>query len=179
LGLWVTKQCRLWNACTLSKVRVELLEKIGFVFDMNDKTWQDCYNELKAYKEEHKHCLFPRVCEENVPLRRWVVKQRSLWKARTLSKHRVELLEKIGFVFELDDERWQDCYGKLKAYKEEHKNCLVSNNCNENESLASWVDNQRTLWKAHTLSKVTVGLLEKLALCSSSMMNVGNFAKHS
>jgi len=58
---------------------------------------------LKAYKEEHKNCLLPFNHKENESLANWVSNQRKCWKACTLSNIRVELLLKVGFVFDLHE----------------------------------------------------------------------------
>jgi len=136
---------------------------------MFDERWQLRYNELVAYKKEHKNCLVPQVYKENEPLGRWVVRQRLLWRDGTLREDRMKLLDKIGFEFDrgarIDDDRcdlWQLRYDELVAYKKEHGDCLVPKCCKENEPLGLWVAKQRNLWNAGKMSEDREKLLDKI-----------------
>jgi len=54
---------------------------------------------LKAYKEEQKNCPVPFNCKDSKQLGEWVATQ---WTCK-LSQDRVELMEKIGFVFDAQE----------------------------------------------------------------------------
>jgi len=98
LGTWVPDQRVHWRDGALSEERTKLLENIGFEFEPYEKSWKLRYRELVAYKKEHGDCMVPKCCKENEPLGRWVTRQRYLWNAGKLSKDRMKLLDKIGFV---------------------------------------------------------------------------------
>jgi len=76
---------------------------------------------LKACKEEHKNCLVPFNHKDNNQLGKRVAAQQTC----KLSQERVDLLKKIGFVFDAQETKLPLCYGQLIAYKEKHGNCLV------------------------------------------------------
>jgi hypothetical protein len=99
--------------------RKELLDKIGFVWDIIDQTWNTRYKELCEFRKENGHSVVPR---SNGPLGAWVEKQRIEYKKykaliedgassaansvderprTTLTKERVQKLNDIGFVYDV------------------------------------------------------------------------------
>jgi len=52
-----------------------------------------------------------------------------------VSQDRVELLEKIGFVFDAQEAKWPLCYTQLKACKEPPDDCPVSLNYKDDKQL--------------------------------------------
>jgi hypothetical protein len=57
------------------------------------------------YREEHGNCLFPYIYKENLPLVRWIKRQRFQYKLMVKGKpsamtdERVKALEELGFAF--------------------------------------------------------------------------------
>ena len=104
LGQWVVSQRQTYKAHKLSKERIDALKEIGFVWDAKEAAWRLRFEELKDYKQEHKHCNVPRSegkLGKWVKLGMWVKNQRGLYKAGKLSKERIDALTKIGFVWKL------------------------------------------------------------------------------
>lgn len=83
----------------LSDERIKLLDDLAFEW-YHLKTpavpWQDRYNQLVAFKEEHGHTSVPR---NNKELGEWVHCQRGAYrnKTRSLLGERMQLLNAIGF----------------------------------------------------------------------------------
>jgi len=86
---------------------------------------------LKAHKEEHKNCLVPFNHKDSNQLGEWVATHRTC----KVSQDRVELLEKIGFVFDAQEAKWPLCYTQLKACKEPPDDCPVSLNYKDDKQL--------------------------------------------
>jgi Helicase associated domain len=59
--------------------RIQKLEALGFVWDGHDKSWNERYQELKAYKQHHGDCLVPSDYPLNPALSRWVSDQRTMY----------------------------------------------------------------------------------------------------
>lgn len=99
--------------------RKELLEEIGFVWDIVEYTWNNRYNELCQFRKENGHAVVPR---SHGPLGAWVEKQRIEYKKykalneddsaltpdkrdempRTiLTKERIQKLNEIDFVYDV------------------------------------------------------------------------------
>lgn len=74
-------------------------------------------------------------------------------KASTLSKKRVQMLQDIGFVFDYQDNVWDEKISELRAYSKKHKNCNVPANHAENPRLAIWVKCQRRQYKLYMQQK--------------------------
>lgn len=89
-----------------------LLEKMGLFVTQ----WQDKYNQLLEFKEQYGHCNVPTRSYKNVDERleklgHWVGWQRSAYKKRkdgranTLSDERIQMLEDVGFVFNVFEDK--------------------------------------------------------------------------
>jgi len=101
----------------LSSERVGRLEEIGFTWrfvatDQGDvlmklryweELWDWRYRELKEYREKHGDCNVP---ESQGSLGIWVRWQRKQYKKGKLSQERLDLLESIGFVWDLLEQEW-------------------------------------------------------------------------
>mmetsp|Transcript_43196 Transcript_43196/g.75790 ORF Transcript_43196/g.75790 Transcript_43196/m.75790 type:complete len:573 (-) Transcript_43196:20-1738(-) len=136
------------------------LENVGFSRRMFDEpktrwvknrraTWEERYEELKEYEEEHGHCVVPK---NYGPLGSWVRAQRHLMKEKgtmgssflesggLLSDERVDRLDRLGFVWDVHQWQWDQSYYELLQYKKDHNDTNVPMNYGP---LGSWVFNQR------------------------------------
>jgi hypothetical protein len=137
LGSWVDKQRRLCK----DKDRVELLNKIGFTWNVN---WQLMYQRLVAYTEEHGTTCVPQNYKADPKLADWVKKQRQICKQRG----RIDLLNDIGFEWNLVHDNWIDMYQRLVAFKIRHgTTCVRKGNNKAEHRLANWVQRQRQFCK--------------------------------
>jgi hypothetical protein len=86
------------------------LTEIGFQFISDKKTWEEQYQVLKEFAEEHGHARVPTICVENRALGSFVHTMRRYWKlqvkdpnakkAQSLTAERIRLLDEIGFVWD-------------------------------------------------------------------------------
>lgn len=73
----------------------------------NASKWNLKYQELRAFKEDHGHCLVPTRFKRNPSLAFWVMHQRAYYRALLrgeqtyLTEERIGLLNSIGFVWEV------------------------------------------------------------------------------
>lgn len=108
LGIWVANQRRNFKKGTLSKDRQNLLDDIDFVWDAPEAMWNDQYQRLLDYqkqqiaggKERLTSTLVPQHYLRDPQLAIWVKEQRQNRKNGVLTAERLELLEKIGFVWD-------------------------------------------------------------------------------
>lgn len=77
------------------------LYEIGIFFRNTDRIWYTNFKKLLLFKSEYGHCNVPRTYSEDRSLGEWVKSQRRRYKNGELEKYRVELLEKVGFLFRL------------------------------------------------------------------------------
>eukprot|EP00751_Fragilariopsis_kerguelensis_P044562 CAMPEP_0170982180 /NCGR_PEP_ID=MMETSP0736-20130129/3465_1 /TAXON_ID=186038 /ORGANISM="Fragilariopsis kerguelensis, Strain L26-C5" /LENGTH=163 /DNA_ID=CAMNT_0011405339 /DNA_START=222 /DNA_END=710 /DNA_ORIENTATION=- len=119
LGAWVSKQRHSYKLIeegkpsTLTKERIDSLNKLGFVWQVgkreNPSQWDERLQQLVDFNNEFNHTNVPKRYTKNTPLGRWVEYQRYLYKLieeekpSTLTKGRIESLNKLGFVWRLDE----------------------------------------------------------------------------
>ena len=127
-----------------------------------DITWQHNYDELKAYKQLHGNCNVPRPRKEKSSLGNWVEKQRRLFKKGELSKDRKDLLDQLRFTWSLLPDLWQQRYGELKSFKNDHGHCNVPRRWVTNPQLAKWVNKQRQEWKSKRMPADRIDLLGQI-----------------
>jgi hypothetical protein len=142
--------------------------------DHKRKVWNERFDELKAYKEQHGNCNVPGRCKTHPQLGRWVETQRKQYHRYMQAKEqgktqsynfaigmdeedRISKLNEIGFEWSVRGSKqttrkdrpklsWDQRMVQLKAYKEGYGNCLVPHKYAPCPSLGIWVANQRT-WK--------------------------------
>ena len=149
-------QRRLLRNGELSDERIQLLNKIGFDWGKALTPWMDQYNELVAFKNKHGHTL---VRQRSGQLGNWVQTQRKARRKDELSGEQIELLDEIGFVWNVYTEQWMDRYYELKAYKKEHGDTLVRQRSGQ---LGIWVDTQRQARRRGELSEEQIALLNEI-----------------
>mmetsp|Transcript_43084 Transcript_43084/g.104244 ORF Transcript_43084/g.104244 Transcript_43084/m.104244 type:complete len:833 (+) Transcript_43084:318-2816(+) len=81
----------LGDQSSLSTTQIEALNAIGFIWKPVDghATWNDMYQQLKEYKEEHGHCMVPKRNKKDPRLAKlgvWVGKQRERHKNMLAAK---------------------------------------------------------------------------------------------
>ncbi|KAL3797367.1 LOW QUALITY PROTEIN: hypothetical protein HJC23_010493 [Cyclotella cryptica] len=163
LGNWVNKQRQLYRkylkgeTSSITKDRIDILTKIGFVFDtsriptrsfLSDRAWKKNFDELSKFHKTHGHTNVP----SSSPLGQWAVRQRYLYRSKppdtTLSKERINLLNSLGFEWSTRYEvLWDQRIVELKEFKRKHGHCLVPRNYEPNPQLSSWVATQRKSYK--------------------------------
>ncbi len=100
LGSWCSTQRVKYTKQELSHERIQLLEKIGFMWDPLEAAWREQYHYVQEYRTTYPD-RWPAHQEEypvdnNLSL--WCARQRKAYTQQKLSRERIQLLEKIGFM---------------------------------------------------------------------------------
>ena len=88
----------------------EKLNKIGFIWDIDEQAWSEGLAELKRYKEEHGDCMLSEkstltIGKSTRKLYNWINTQRRQYKKyekgekNSLTEDRINKLSDIGFDF--------------------------------------------------------------------------------
>eukprot|EP00978_Attheya_sp_CCMP212_P026169 scaffold85627_cov42-Attheya_sp.AAC.1 len=168
LNTWVSRQRIANSDGSLKEERKKLLEAIGFFlkidqFSLSQRQWDEMYERLKSFKEEHGHCRITFDFEADPALGTWVKIQRLLEKKGELDESRYEKLDCLGFVWWYQvGTRWGDMLENLKAFKGEHGHCQVPARYPTNQTLGTWVLKQRTLEYDGTLDDKKYHLLNEV-----------------
>ncbi|KAL7532130.1 hypothetical protein ACHAXR_004458 [Thalassiosira sp. AJA248-18] len=121
-GSWVMTQRNFAKAGKVTDDRIKRLNSIGFVFDVPAylMKWNAQFGALQCYKTEHGHCLVPRSYSEDPQWASWVDWQRQAAKVGKVSDDQMKRLHSIGFIFEVQDNKWDVQFDVLQCYKNEH-----------------------------------------------------------
>lgn len=124
LGEWIIEQRKQFSKNMLKEEEIGKLESVGMVWSLSERRpWLDWYKEAEAYFRENGNLLVPLnyLTENGHKLGLWVFSQRDKRKYRPNYPHeRIEMLDKIGMVWNLDDVRndsWEQMYAWVKDYK--------------------------------------------------------------
>ena len=151
----------------ITKERIEALNKIGFEWRLRERPeWDERYDELVIYKEEHGDTLVPTDARGDSgnkyrELAMWVNTQRREYRLLQEGKHsqitgkRIEKLEAIGFVWYAQEAAWEEKFAELVEFKASHGHTDVPRSW-ENKSLHNWVNRQRRFYKKLKEGKPTL-----------------------
>jgi len=114
--------------------------------------WNDMYYKLVEWKEAHDgDTTVPcdaKSDEDVRKLNRWVINQRTAYKyfnngdKKHIKDHRIDALNKIGFVWSVTDKLWDNNFVELKKWHDENGTFDVTHK--QNRKLATFVSRLRT-----------------------------------
>ena len=166
LGSWVAAQRNRRKNIALTEGQIARLDGLGFVWDWQEQraqeNWMKWYRELENYAKEKGNPHVPRT-HMNVKLASWVWiqrlrKERDYNSQSQLTPDQVALLEKIGFHWDINEEKWIDMIGRLRRFREEHGHCDLS----EDEDLSTWAQRQRSAQARNKLDPERKAQLDEL-----------------
>ena len=176
---YISKESRTSRIFPLTDAQVQKLERIGMIWDVRDNNWMEMYKAAKKYFLEHHNLNVPRsfVTDDGKRLGHWLGSQRSAFfnKAhfKPLSEYQIELLGKIGMIWDVHDNNWMEMYEAAKKYFLEHHNLNITSIfiTDDGKKLGSWINEQRKKYRNNnknnnikSLSDEKVKLLEKIGM---------------
>ena len=163
LGTWVGQQRK--SKHRLSKENIQRLDDLGFIWDQLQYQWEKGFDALYIYSQENEDCDVPARYEtiDGYALGQWVGVQSKNAKRGTLSVERTERLNKLGFVWDVNEAKWERAFALLKVYKDIKGDCLIERREKYNDfGLGSWVSVQRRSRENKTLSSGKIKRLDEL-----------------
>lgn len=159
----------------LSKEQVQLLDEIGFIWDVHEYKYQCNLDELKEFYVRHCHVDVPSSIDgEYRKLYKWLRLQREEYKKylngeqTKLTDHRRISLENLGFDIRMFDVEvfgptdyeskrvsWEGRYDQLVQFKANYGHCNVPTNDEDHKKLSGWVQHQRAEKKKKGCGKVS------------------------
>jgi superfamily II DNA or RNA helicase len=114
LGQWVGVQRR--EKAKMTEERRQRLEALGFIWDPFEADWEEGFRYLKLYKEREGHCRVPLGLteERGYRLGGWVDRQRQT--KDTMSRERMQRLDKLEFLWDPITADWEQGFGALRRY---------------------------------------------------------------
>jgi len=172
LANWVNWQRCQQKKGLLSKERYDQLVAAGFEWTGSnyDEQWNKMFKRVQAYQKKHNgKCDVPKIYRPDPQLGRWVGTQRRYYRKGLLAKERCDQLEAIGFEWTGTHERrnykdhWTKMLKRLQDYQQEHDgSCEVPSKYPPDQTLSTWVGNQRRKYKRGLLAKERCDQLEKI-----------------
>jgi len=162
LGIWVQHQRQNKKKGKISKEYIERLNKLGFVWELLDTSWEEMFIALIKYKDENGHCNVPQRDLNNKQLGRWVRTQRKAKPDGKLSQERIQRLETLGFIWDTLETSWEQMFKSLVQYKNKHGHCNVPSPSSENQQLGVWVNSQRLTKRKGKLNKERIEQLNQI-----------------
>jgi superfamily II DNA or RNA helicase len=165
LGTWQSHQRKNYKTGNLSKDRIDRLEKIGFTWQIFEAKFENGFQATLLYKKN--------TGDPNAPLRHktiegfrlglWHKNQRISYKKGNLSPDRMRRLEKIGFTWEILEEKFEKGIQETLLYKERTGNPNAPRNYSTSGFwLGDWQSHQRERYKIGKLSSDRIKRLEDI-----------------
>ncbi len=127
----------------MSPERRQRLDTLGFVWDVLTPQWEERFRFLEIFHQREGHYRVPeRHREQGYRLGQWVGVQRTYKDA--LTPERRQRLDTLGFVWDVQTERWEKGIRFLEMFRQREGHCRVPTNHREQGyRLGLWVSNQR------------------------------------
>ena len=162
LGRWVDAQRQTFKTGAMMVRQNELLDELGFCYDVYESKWLMRYNELKSYMKEHGHGFVPKGATTK-RLYRWIKNQRM--SRKQMPPHRKKLLDEIEFIWDVRTHRWESFYNLLQRFAEREGHYDVpARHKEDGELLGKWCANQKRLNKEGKLTQERYQKLKDLGV---------------
>lgn len=141
LGMWCSDiRGKKWRH---SKDRIALLDSIGFIWDVRKHKWDTNFKLVKEFKEEFGKMPSSTEIYKGVKLGMWCDIQRHYYNndIDSISKERIDLLNSIGFVWSIQDDRYNNNFELLKEFKEEFNRLPRQYEKYKNVDIGFWIYN--------------------------------------
>ncbi|MGW9030044.1 Helicase associated domain protein [Streptomyces sp. NPDC055722] len=115
------------------------------VIDTEKQDWARGWTALKKFTERELHARVPYGHREGAtPLGQWVAEQRRAYGAGQMTGQRARRLEKLGMVWSVADERFQENLEATRAYYEDHWTlCAPRTATALDRPIGQWLSNLR------------------------------------
>jgi superfamily II DNA or RNA helicase len=161
LAQWCQNQGELYRKGGLSPERIESLNKLGFIWNYKERAWETSFQQLTDFKKQHGHCIVPQNKKSWGKLAEWSSTQRKSLKEERILPERKKLLESIGFIWNIEDLKWQQRYEELKELL---KTTSWKKLYGKNKPLFHWVHSQRGYRREGVLRENRILLLNLLEI---------------
>ena len=163
LSFWLDSQ-RTVNKDALSVEQLSKLNALNYDWssleEKQDKKWIQNYSLLIAFKTECGHCNVPQGNEKHEALAHWCSTQRMIYKNGSIDNYRKQLLEHIGFVWEVEWQTWLSNFEQLKK----HVELKGADSSIPNNKISKWLKSQRIRYAKGMLSEKEIMLLDSIRI---------------
>lgn len=162
---YLRQQYKILGRNLLTEEQFRLLDAIGMRWgSKHDKQWNDCFACLKSYLLRTGNSDVPTTWKEgNVPLGRWLRRQKELYAEGMLRKDRADCLASLGVSLSVKDS-WEQNFRLAKDYSETHGGSLAvpHDYVVKGVWLSKWLCEQRLSGEGKSRKKLTEEQKQKL-----------------
>jgi len=168
LGCWIQSNRQDYKSGRLDEDKIRRLEKIGMVWDVEQKQWEQQYEAASAYYRENGNLDIPSKYEtpEGLKLGQWLQRMRRDYKKGVLRRERVERLEAIGITRDIADRQWEEFYGVARRYYQERGALRIAPKyvAPDGTRLGTWIQRNRKWYKQGKLPPERIKRLEAIGM---------------
>lgn len=173
---WIAAQKAAIRNGMMNEDKQQMLASIGIVYGQfkKDDDWQENYNFVKAYYEQHKQLpigVNSQVMSNGNQSGPWISAQRMKMKESALSPEKVRMLKEIGIEYGQVENSWQANYKAVKAYVLEYHYLPVrdaSITLPSGVQSRTWIINQKKNIKTGNITDDRKRLLIEIGISSSA-----------
>lgn len=166
LGNWVMAQRQRKNNGSLNEQRIEKLNSLGFIWDVAELGWQDGIKHFKEFCESNTTYIVPQkhICDDGFTLGSWCNSRRGEYRDNLMKQSKIDELNNIGFIFDVDEYKWIIEFESLKIFKQKygHTNVTEVYDRKNKVRLGKWCGHQRNAKKNNKLSLDRIKKLDKI-----------------
>jgi len=155
LGEWSTRQRHQYHKGELPPPRYDTLTALGMVWSLDAEKWARWYEAARQFYETHGHLVAPTG-----PLQTWLKNQRKRRVSGKIEPWQVELLDKIGMIWNPSNDSWMRNFEELRLHHAEHGNIDIPSGT----KLDRWLRAQFKRHHAGTLDEYQFNLLSQLGM---------------
>jgi hypothetical protein len=182
-GMWVMKQRHNNAEKAMPEDRKQLLDELGFVwkvdnFDadasLSQREWNEQLDRIIEFREQYGHCDVPYNFTK-WRLGSWLSLQKTDARKGRLDTRRIHKLLSVGVTWGKNrDQRWEEHFLQLKAFKEKHGHCCVP----PSESIKGWINNQQLFQQKGTLLPSRKSRLDAIGLAWRGEKRPAEHSRH-
>ena len=186
LGRWIHEQRSIYNGTRQNKMsqeKIDLLNDIGMIWNAFDYSWNSFFNLAKNYFNHYGHLKVTEdfatndginYDEDGQQLGKWLRTQRSLMTRSLLSDDRIDKLDSISMIWDMNKYNWDKAYEIAKNYYNYYGNLYVNGKFKTKDgitydsdglNLGRWLNTQRnTLDLKNPKNNYQIKLLDNLEM---------------
>jgi len=161
---WAYTQKYTYNQHKLSVDKIQRLNEINFTWDVLDDDWNKMYNlliEYTKFNSIYNVSTKLKYCNHN--LGRWISIQRKNYKDNKLSKHRIDKLNDVDFIWDQIEFIWENCFIYISSYFKENNNFKIPKDIKCNDiGIYDWMSTQRKNYNKGVLSQPKIEKLNSI-----------------
>jgi hypothetical protein len=166
LDRWIINQRANFNRDRLTPEQIRQLESLpGWKWKLRQQSWEQYFDSLKQYVEEHGHSRAPQNYTSNgIRLGTWVNKQRGFYRNGNMSEDRRALLESLpGWTWTPTSAQKEEAFEMLQVFVDREGHARIPTaHIESGFALGQWVTNRYRAFRFGKMSSDEQRRLENI-----------------